>query len=77
MVMSLQAMHGDVAAFSPTSSQDSAGSLWILSILGIIYTTLSALVRARVKWVLYGTDDYLLFIATVGSFSAQILDGMA
>jgi hypothetical protein len=49
---------------SAITFDDQAGKLWIVTILAIIYVTLSAMVRGFVKWGMYGVDDYLLLIAT-------------
>jgi hypothetical protein len=51
--------------FSAVYPDDQAGSLWIVTILALIYVLLSALVRGFIKWGIYGADDYLLAAATV------------
>jgi hypothetical protein len=56
---------GAAPPLSAITFNDQAGTLWIVTILGTIYVLLSALVRAFVKWGIYGVDDYLLAIATV------------
>lgn len=58
-------------AFSPITPEDHAGYLWIITILGIIYTTFIAAVRVYVKLRLVGLDDFLLGIATVSVRVAQ------
>ncbi|KAI3401805.1 hypothetical protein diail_8183 [Diaporthe ilicicola] len=56
---------GGTVQFSPIEHNDHAGYLWIVSILGMIYSSLSALARARIKLGIYGVDDYLLGFATL------------
>jgi len=56
---------GTAPPLAAISFNDQAGTLWIVTILATIYVILSALVRAYVKWGIYGIDDYLLAIATV------------
>lgn len=51
--------------FSPIDDNDHAGYVWIVTILGLIYSLLGGLVRARIKWGIHGPDDYLLGMATV------------
>lgn len=51
--------------FSPISDNDHAGYVWIVTILGLIYSGLGGLARARIKWGVHGVDDYLLGLATV------------
>lgn len=53
--------------FSPISSHDHAGYVWIVTILGLIYSGLGGLARARIKWGVHGVDDYLLGLATVSN----------
>lgn len=56
---------GGPDAFSPIEHNDHAGYLWIVTILGIIYSSFSGLARARIKKSIYGADDYLIGLATV------------
>lgn len=56
---------GGTVAFSPIEHNDHAGYLWIVTILGIIYSSFSGLARARIKKGIYGADDYLIGLATV------------
>jgi hypothetical protein len=63
--MSEQQGLGAAPPLSAITYNDQAGTLWIVTILATIYVVLSALVRAFVKWGIYGPDDYLLAIATV------------
>lgn len=52
-------------AFSAISPSDHAGYLWIIVILGDIYTVLASFVRVFIKWGVFGLDDYLIGLATV------------
>lgn len=61
-------------AFAPITADDHAGYLWIITILGAIYTIIVALVRVYVKYRVVGIDDYLLGIATVSIWSTFTLD---
>lgn len=64
--MNIQAIIDDDSfRFSPIDSNDYAGYLWIVTILGLVYATFAALVRIRIKWGVSGVDDYLLWVATV------------
>lgn len=56
---------GGTVAFSPIENNDHAGYLWIVTILGMIYSSFSGLARARIKKGIYGADDYLIGVATV------------
>ncbi|KAH9903776.1 hypothetical protein F4778DRAFT_781158 [Xylariomycetidae sp. FL2044] len=58
--------------FSPTSDNDYAGYLWIITVLGLIYTTLTGIARLRIKWRVHGADDYLLIAATIGHLGQAI-----
>lgn len=51
--------------FSPITPDDHAGYLWIVTILGAVYTGLVATARFYVKSHVLGPDDYLLGLATV------------
>lgn len=53
--------------FAPISHDDHAGYLWIVTILGALYTFLVAIVRFYIKFEILGLDDYLLGMATVSS----------
>jgi hypothetical protein len=55
----------DSQRLSPIFDDDHAGYLWIVTTLGITYTTLSAVLRGYIKWRLFGYDDYLLAAATL------------
>lgn len=50
--------------FSVITSQDHAGYVWICTILATIYIIFSSLLRAFVKWRMYGWDDLLHGFAT-------------
>lgn len=51
--------------FSYVNGEDRGGVLWIVTILSVIYSSLSTLARVRVKWGLYGIDDCLIVASTV------------
>ncbi|KAG6365773.1 hypothetical protein INS49_007384 [Diaporthe citri] len=69
---------GGTVAFSPIEYNDHAGYLWIVTILGIIYSSFSGLARARIKKGIYGADDYLIGLATLLLYaqSAVIFQGL-
>lgn len=50
--------------FSPITTTDHAGVLWIAAILGLVYTSLALLARAYIKRKMYGSDDALVAAAT-------------
>lgn len=54
----------DATRFSPITTTDHAGLLWIAAILGLIYTSLVLLARAYIKRKMYGSDDALVAVAT-------------
>lgn len=51
--------------FSPITATDKSGSLWIVTILALIYTAMACTVRVRVKWGIYGVEDCLFGLAVV------------
>jgi hypothetical protein len=63
--MNSQSSDGGAVSFSPIEYNDHAGYLWIVTILGMIYSSFSALARAGIKRGIYGVDDYLIGLATV------------
>lgn len=52
-------------AFSPISSNDLSGYVWITTLVGIVYAIMVAIVRMHIKLRVFGVDDYLLGLATV------------
>ena len=55
----------DSTRFSPITETDHAGYIWIVTIIGTSYTALSLLLRAWIKYRVYGWDDLLIAIGTV------------
>lgn len=51
--------------FSPITETDNAGYVWIVTIIGIIYTAMICVLRGWIKFRVYGWDDALIAIATV------------
>lgn len=51
--------------FAAISHDDHAGYLWIVTILGTLYTFVVAIVRFYIKFQILGLDDYLLGLATI------------
>lgn len=70
--MNLHDSDDGTVAFSPIENNDHAGYLWIVTILGMIYSSFSGLARARIKKGIYGADDYLIGLATVNMILSQI-----
>lgn len=56
--------------FSAINENDKAGSLWIVTILGLIYSSAAAVIRIRLKWGGFGLDDLFFGIAMVIFHSA-------
>ncbi|KAL7805777.1 hypothetical protein V8C26DRAFT_424532 [Trichoderma gracile] len=52
-------------AFSRVSTNDHAGQLWIVIILLLIYSLLSAIARVYIKHQMFGFNDLLLGLATI------------
>lgn len=63
--MSEESLRDDSLRFSPILENDHAGYLWIVTILGLVYSSMSTALRAYIKWGLYGPDDYCIAVATV------------
>jgi hypothetical protein len=63
--MNSRSPDGGTVSFSPVEYNDHAGYLWIVTILGMIYSSFSGLARACIKRGIYGVDDYLIGLATV------------
>ncbi|SPJ83935.1 uncharacterized protein FTOL_10451 [Fusarium torulosum] len=62
----------DSSRFSPVTSNDHAGKLWIVTILSLIYSGLVALARAYIKYQMYGFDDILFTLATICHLAQSI-----
>ena len=60
--------------FSPITTDDHAGLLWITAILCLIYSFIAFMVRGHVKWKLYGVDDAFLAAATVYEIYSYLLE---
>ncbi|KAK6843957.1 hypothetical protein PG987_004817 [Apiospora arundinis] len=50
--------------FSPITEADHAGYVWIVTILAVTYTALACLLRAWIKFRVYGLDDLLIAAGT-------------
>ncbi|KAF1812931.1 hypothetical protein P152DRAFT_507237 [Eremomyces bilateralis CBS 781.70] len=55
----------DPSRFSPIIDGNHAGYIYIATILFIVYTVLSLVVRGHIKWGLYGFDDWTIFASTI------------
>lgn len=53
------------SAFSPLQANDHAGTLWVVTIVGLVYAFVSGIMRMHIKQKAYGWDDYILALATV------------
>ena len=51
--------------FSPITPDDQAGSVWITSLLCLIYSVLVLVVRVNLRRRVFGPDDWLIAGATV------------
>ena len=63
--MSRESPNDNAPPFSGLSFNDHAGQLWIVTILSLIYSLLSAMARVYIKHQMFGFDDLLLGLATV------------
>jgi hypothetical protein len=52
-----------MARFATADSQDHSPTVWILTLLTLIYTTLTTLVRAAIKFRMLGLDDGIAVFA--------------
>ncbi|KIV96677.1 hypothetical protein, variant [Exophiala mesophila] len=50
--------------FSRITPDDHAGSLWIASLLCLVYSVITLALRGHLRWKMYGPDDYLATVAT-------------
>ncbi|KAG9720581.1 hypothetical protein KCU78_g14913, partial [Aureobasidium melanogenum] len=69
MAMNLTTVNGaplppGITYFSRISDTDHAGYVWIVALLSLIYPFGTLLVRLKVRWGLYGPDDWVLLMAT-------------
>lgn len=71
-IMTSHSSDGGTVSFSPIEYNDHAGYLWIVTILGVIYSSFSGLARASIKRGIYGADDYLIGLATVSLIMSLI-----
>lgn len=53
--------------FSPITPDDHAGSVWIATLLCLVYSVVTLALRGHLRWKMYGVDDYLALAATVKS----------
>lgn len=62
--------------FAEITPDDHAGSIWIASILCLIYSILTLALRGHLRRKVYGWDDYIALGATVlkTTFEIQIID---
>lgn len=51
--------------FAPITPNDHSGSIWIPTLLCLVYSVLVVGVRAHLRRKVYGIDDYLILAATV------------
>lgn len=54
----------DEHRFSRITRDDHAGSLWIATLLCLVYSVMTLALRAYLRWNMYGVDDYLALVAT-------------
>lgn len=58
-------------AFAAVTDDDRAGQLWITTIVCVIYSALTTIARARIKYGAFGLDDGLVAVATVSFMSYE------
>lgn len=51
--------------FSPILDDDHAGNVWIMTILAVLYSLLTAVVRALIKKRAFGMEDVFFYVALV------------
>jgi hypothetical protein len=51
--------------FAPITPNDHAGSIWIATLVCLVYTFIVFITRAFLRRKMYGIDDYLVLGATV------------
>ena len=51
--------------FAPVTPDDHAGSIWIATLLSLVYTVITLVTRGFLRKQLYGVDDYLILGASV------------
>ncbi|CAD0082702.1 unnamed protein product [Aureobasidium vineae] len=60
--------------FSRITDTDHAGYVWIVALLSLIYPFGTLVVRFNVRWGLYGSDDWVLLVATIQAiYAAEVL----
>jgi hypothetical protein len=51
--------------FAPATPDNQSGSVWIATLLCLIYSALVLVVRGHLRWNMYSTDDWLAAAAVV------------
>jgi hypothetical protein len=51
--------------FAPVTPDNQSGSVWIATLLCLIYSTLVLVVRGHLRWNMYGLDDWFAAAAVV------------
>ncbi|KAF2188207.1 hypothetical protein K469DRAFT_703678 [Zopfia rhizophila CBS 207.26] len=51
--------------FSEVTENNHAGVIWVITLLGLVYTLLTLITRAFIKWHMLGPDDFALVAAQV------------
>jgi DMSO/TMAO reductase YedYZ heme-binding membrane subunit len=51
--------------FSPVTQNDHAGSIWIATLLCVVYSAITIATRGFLRKQMYGIDDYLILGAFV------------
>ncbi|KAH7126564.1 hypothetical protein B0J11DRAFT_459762, partial [Dendryphion nanum] len=54
--------------FSEVTENNKAGMIWVISLLGLVYSILALLTRAFIKWRLLGLEDLSLIVAQLLAF---------
>ena len=67
-----------MARFATDTANDHSATLWIATILPILYTTFTSVVRIYAKRITFGLDDALFFVAQLLSYGeyAAIVVGL-
>ncbi|KAK5057811.1 hypothetical protein LTR84_011812 [Exophiala bonariae] len=66
----------DENRFARVTPDNHAGSLWIASLLCLVYSIMTLALRAHLRWKMFGMDDYLAVAAVifhVGEVAATIV----
>jgi hypothetical protein len=62
--------------FAEITPDNHAGSIWIASLLCLIYSVLTLALRGHLRFRIYGMDDYMALAATVRQYAPSVARGL-